>query len=68
MKTNKLSIYNNERVIIENYDNITELLNDNIIVDKYVINGENLKIKQIDEYYIIIVGKIFYINIKDDSK
>lgn len=68
MKINKLSLYNNEKVVIENYNNIRDINDDCIIIDKYYINGENLKIKQIEEYFIIIIGVINSIIINSDNK
>lgn len=68
MKINKLSLYNNEKVVIENYNNIRDINDDCIIIDKYYINGENLKIKLIEEYFIIIIGVINSIIINSDNK
>ena len=64
----KLSIYNNTKIVIENYNNIIDLNDNRIIIDNYNIIGTNLKIPSIDEYYIIITGLINNINIVDDNK
>ena len=64
----KLSIYNNTKIVIENYNNIIDLNDNKIIIDNYNIIGTNLKIPSIDEYYIIITGLINNINIVDDNK
>ena len=64
----KLSIYNNTKIVIENYNNIIDLNDNKIIIDNYNIIGNNLKIPSIDEYYIIITGLINNINIVDDNK
>lgn len=63
----KISIYNN-KVIIENYNKIIDLNNDKIIIDNYIITGLNLKIINIDEYYIIINGDIKNLNILEGTK
>ena len=63
----KISIYNN-KVIIENYNKIIDLNNDKIIIDNYIITGLNLKIINIDEYYIIINGDIRNLNILEGTK
>lgn len=64
----KLSIYNNTKIVIENYNNIIDLNDNKIMIDNYNIIGTNLKIPSIDEYYIIITGLINNINIVDDNK
>jgi len=67
MKITKLSLYNNERVVIENYNNICDIEESYIIIDNYKIEGTNLKIKQIEEYFIIIIGLINKITIRSDK-
>ena len=67
MKISKVSLYNNEKVVIENYNNIHEIDNNYIIIDNYKIEGSNLKIKQIEEYFIIIIGLINKIIISSDK-
>ena len=64
MKITKLSLYNNDKVVIENYSNIKDINDDLIIIDNYLIIGNNLKIKQIEEYFIIIIGLIDLIKIE----
>jgi len=63
----KLSIYNNTKIVIENYNKIVDLNDNKIIIDNYIINGSNLKIPNIDEYYIIVTGLINSVNIEDDK-
>lgn len=67
MKISKVSLYNNEKVVIENYDNIHDIDNNYIIIDNYKIEGSDLKIKQIEEYFIIIIGIINNIIISSDK-
>lgn len=64
----KIIVYNNTKVVIENYDNIIDLNNDLIKIDIYELYGRNLKVKQIDSYYIIIEGLLTQILIVDDTK
>ena len=54
----KLSIYGNERIIIENYDNLMDISDLEIIIDDYKIIGDFLKIRRMDNYMIEINGKI----------
>ncbi len=54
----KLSIYGNKRIIIENYDNLMDISDLEIIIDDYKIIGDFLKIRRMDNYMIEIDGKI----------
>ena len=63
----KLSIYSNTKIVIENYNKIIDLNDNIVIIDNYKINGSNLKIPNIDEFYIIITGVIKSIDIVDDN-
>lgn len=54
----KLSIYSNNRIVIEDYDKLLDL-NENLIkVDIYSIYGKFLKLKQMDSYLIEIIGEV----------
>lgn len=59
-KTNnvKLSIYLDNRIIIENYDELSSIGENEIKIDIYHIVGEFLKIHRMDDYMIEINGKI----------
>ncbi len=52
----KLSIYENNRVVVENYDELREITDNEIIVDEYKILGDFLKIRRMDDYIVEIVG------------
>lgn len=54
----KLSIYSDQRIIIENYGKLMDLNEDLIKVDIYTILGTFLKINQMDSYMIEIIGTI----------
>lgn len=68
MNENKISLYNNYRCIIENYKVIKTIENNIIIIDNYIINGENLKIKRMNDYLIEIIGKIIKIDLGDNNE
>lgn len=68
MKTNKLILYENKKIVIENYTNIFEILNNKIIIDNYEIIGKELKIISIDDYNILIKGEIINILYCCDNK
>lgn len=64
----KITIFNNNKIIIENYNNLIDIKETLIIIDNYKINGENLQIKEIDDYLIIIYGIINNIYIVNDEQ
>lgn len=53
----KIIIYDNKKVIIENYSKIKKYNNEEIIIDDISIKGENLVILQLDEINITIIGQ-----------
>ncbi len=54
----KLTIFKNEKIIIENYLKLNDISENKIMVDMYTINGDFLKIKKMDNYMIEISGII----------
>lgn len=54
----KLSIYNNQKIIITNYKEINYVSEEKIIIDKYIIIGFDLKIRSLDGYMMKIEGII----------
>lgn len=64
----KISLYNNYRLIIENYHLIKKIELDEILIDTYLIMGNNLKIKRMNDYLIEISGKIHIIKIGDSCE
>lgn len=60
----KLSIYKNEKIIIENYQELKDITDISVIVDIYNIKGTFLKIRKMDNYMIEISGVISQIQIK----
>lgn len=54
----KLSIYQNNRIVIENYQRLLDLNEEYIRVDIYTIVGKFLKLIQMDNYMIEVIGTI----------
>lgn len=54
----KITIYNDKRIIIENYNKLLDLTENLIRIDIYTIHGNFLKLKQMDNYMIEILGEI----------
>lgn len=67
MYKSKLSMYGNEKLTIENYNNLIDLNDNLIIIDNYIIEGNNLRIKEINEYNIIILGCFKIISLSDEK-
>lgn len=61
----KLSIFNNQRIIIENYSELLDIDEELISVDIYTISGNFLKISKMDNYMIEIQGIIRQIIINE---
>ncbi len=59
----KLSIYKDEKIIVENYKDLKDINEEEIVVDLYRIKGNFLKIKRMDNYMIEIEGIISQIKI-----
>lgn len=51
-------MYENKKIIIYNYNKLNQINDENISVDKYYIKGDDLKIKELDGYQVIISGII----------
>ncbi|HEY8396181.1 MAG TPA: YabP/YqfC family sporulation protein [Bacilli bacterium] len=54
----KLTVYKNERIVIENYRQLIDLNDELIRVDIYTIVGKFLKLTQMDSYMIEVLGSI----------
>lgn len=54
----KISIYNDKRIVIEDYNKLLDLTDSLIKVDIYSIYGKFLKLRQMDNYMIEIFGDI----------
>ena len=53
-----LKLINNKCVIIRNYENVLHISVDEITLTKYIIKGDDLIVKKMDQFEIEIVGKI----------
>lgn len=60
----KLSIYSNQRIIIEDYHQLLDLTDEMIKVDIYTILGKFIKLIQMDSYMIEVVGTIHQVLIE----
>jgi hypothetical protein len=60
----KLTIYHNERIVIENYNQLLDLNDELIRVDIYTIVGKFLKLTQMDSYMIEVLGSIQQVHIE----
>jgi hypothetical protein len=60
----KLTIYHNERIVIENYTQLLDLNEELIRVDFYTIVGKFLKLTQMDSYMIEVLGSIHQVLIE----
>lgn len=61
---NKLKLYDYQKLIIENYQKIVDITSNLIIVDRYCITGEKLKVNCLNQFIIEINGDIQEIKIK----
>ena len=58
LNTLKLFLLDNHKLVIENYNNINEVSNVSIMIDKYLIKGTGLSIELLNSYQIILSGNI----------
>lgn len=63
----KITLFDNKRVIIENYDRLKNLSKELIIIDKYYINGSDLRLHKMDELIIEIIGNIISVIVEEDN-
>lgn len=61
----KTVLYSNKRVVITNFYNIKEILEEEIKIDKLVVYGKKLKLKSMDNYMIEIIGEIEGVKYED---
>lgn len=58
LNENRIIINNKQKMTIENFRNIIEFKEENIIIDNISVKGNNLRINEINEFNIEIVGQI----------
>lgn len=57
----KIIIYDNRKVIIENYNQIKKYNSDEVIIDNIIIKGKKMTILQMDEINMTIIGQNYEI-------
>lgn len=58
LNENRIIINNQQKMTIENFRNIIEFKEENIIIDNISVKGNNLRINEINEFNIEIFGQI----------
>ena len=58
LNENRIIINNKQKMTIENFRNIIEFREENIIIDNISVKGNNLRINEINEFNIEIFGQI----------
>lgn len=64
----KLKLFENEKIIIDNYQKLHDFQKDYLIVDQYLIKGDFLKISKMDEMTVEIYGKIKEIKVLEKTE
>lgn len=54
----KITLWDNKKIVIENYDKLIDISNEKIKIDKYLIKGKNLQILELNQFIIKIYGEI----------
>ncbi len=54
----KVILWDNKKIVIENYQKLFDIEENKIKIDKYLIIGQNLKIMELDQFMIKIYGEI----------
>ena len=62
----KITMYNNEKVIVNNYNKLLDISLEVVKIDNLLIKGDNLKIKKMDNYLIEIWGKVSIIQYEEE--
>lgn len=60
----KMTLWKNNKMIIENYQKLEDIDDEKIKIDDYLIKGNFLKIEELDQFKIKIYGEIKEIIIK----
>lgn len=53
-----LRVINKTKVIIYNYHNVVDISQNKIALEKYIIEGNDLIVKKMDEFEIEIIGNV----------
>ena len=55
---NVLKVINKTKVIIYNYHNVVDISQNKIALEKYIIEGNDLIVKKMDEFEVEIIGNV----------
>ena len=54
----KITLWSNQKIVVENYKKLIDLSEEVIKIDQYLIKGKKLKIEELDQFIIKIHGEI----------
>lgn len=54
----KITLWDNQKIVFENYQKLRDISNEIIKIDKYIVKGKNLKIEELNRFIIKIYGEI----------
>lgn len=54
----KITLWDNQKIVFENYQKLSDISNEIIKIDKYIVKGKNLKIEELNRFIIKIYGEI----------
>ncbi len=54
----KITLWDNQKIVFENYQKLNDISNEIIKIDKYIVKGKNLKIEELNRFIIKIYGEI----------
>lgn len=54
----KVTLWDNQKIVFENYQKLSDISNEIIKIDKYIVKGKNLKIEELNRFIIKIYGEI----------
>lgn len=63
IKETQLKLIGDTRIVVSNYKNVLDILKSKVVLLHYIIEGEDLLIKKMDDYEIEITGIIKKISI-----
>jgi hypothetical protein len=68
LKDQRITISNQNKCFIQNYDEVLEIADNQIILKSMTIQGQRLKIVNISKYFIEISGTIDSLSFKERSE
>lgn len=58
LEQTKITLWDNKKIVFENYQKLNDISNEIIKIDKYIVKGKNLKIEELNRFIIKIYGEI----------